>query len=165
MGMIGCLVRVSGEQLTSFLEDVSAFEEMLFSDEEGKENLDDKTIDVDKSWEALTFLLATDGSGSKKLLNKTLFSGNLMNEEQDLGYGPAHYLVPEDVNVLNGLLCTISDDDFMKKYDPDQMTEIYPSCWDNSTDSKEYILEMFQLLKEFYSNAAAKDEAVITYLC
>lgn len=70
---------------------------------------DDALIDIDKTWDGIIFLLTGHGIASAASpLVRVLFSGQLIDEEQDLGYGPTHYLTPEEVVELSNEISTIT---------------------------------------------------------
>jgi hypothetical protein len=99
-------------------------------------------------------------------LVQVLFSGQIIDEEQDLGYGPAHYLIPEQVADLNSQISTITVADLKLKYDPKRMTEleVYPTIWDEGDDAFDYLNEYFGTVKQVYADAAKNGEAIITFI-
>src|SRR4051812_32966457 len=130
MGMIGYLVRVTNEELGSFLNNPALVEAFLY-------NANSTIVcDLDKSWEAANFVFT--GSGLITLdemvepLKYLMFSNQVFDEEQDLGYGPAHYVLPEQVKEVNIALCAINDETLGSNYDTEKMNElgIYPGVWD-----------------------------------
>jgi hypothetical protein len=163
MSMIGYLLRVSQQELDAYLNDSSLLEEQI-----GDDKVDaDKLIDIDKAWDGIVYLL-TGGSiaTADHPLLRVLFSGQLIDEDQDLGYGPAHYLTPEQVAVLNGELANITREDLEKKYNAEEMTalEVYPSIWEDDEETFTYLADNFESVKALYADAADNGEAVITFL-
>ncbi|MFV0388966.1 MAG: DUF1877 family protein [Pyrinomonadaceae bacterium] len=90
---------------------------------------------------------------SEHNLVRILFSGQLIDEEQDLGYGPAHYLTPEQVAELNNEISTITIADLKQNFDPKKMTEqeVYPTIWDEGEERMYLIMLLtgFQHYKMF----------------
>lgn len=130
MSMIGNLFRVTKSELEDYLNNSSLLEDRLYGENEEPDyqNLDD----IDKAWDGILFLLTGDGiSNIHHPLAKVLFSGQLIDENQDLGYGPAHYLKPEQVIDLNNQISKITVNDLKLKFNPEKMTElgIYPKIW------------------------------------
>lgn len=161
--MIGYLLRVSQAELDSYIKDSSLLEERI-----GDDNVDaDKLIDIDKSWDGIVYLL-TGGSiqTAEHPLLRVLFSGQLIDEEQDLGYGPAHYLTPDQVTELSKELDAITREDLEKKYNAEEMTalEVYPSIWEDDKETFTYLADNFESIKALYADAADNGEAVITFL-
>src|SRR6478609_11842389 len=100
MSMIGHLLRVTKPELDEYLKDSSLLESSIYDEETDEEN--PNLVDLDKSWDGILFLLTGQNVvNTDHPLAKVLFSGQLIDEEQDLGYGPAHYLTPEQVKDLN----------------------------------------------------------------
>ncbi|MFT3823573.1 MAG: YfbM family protein [Chitinophagaceae bacterium] len=167
MSMIGYLFRVSNEQLESFLEDSNLLES--FIDEE-IENESDSMVDLDKSWDAINFMLTgktlEEIADAEPPLGMVLFSGQAIDEEQDLGYGPAQYLTPEQVKEVDYVLSNISRDEFCSRYAAGTLNElgVYPESWTDEEDILTYLADNFESLKGFYADAASEDEAVISYI-
>ena len=163
MSMIGNLLRVTKSELEDYLNESSLLEDTIYDDETENENLED----IDKSWDGIIFLLTGQSfATAEHKLVKILFSGQLIDEEQDLGYGPAHYLTPEQVADLNNEISKISLSDLKQKYDPKKMTEleVYPTIWDEGDDAFEYLAEGFTTIQNVFAEATKKGEAIITFL-
>jgi hypothetical protein len=163
MSMIANLLRVTKADLDAYLNDSSLLEESVYNDEVENPNL----VDLDKSWDGILFLLTGQNvANTEHPLAKVLFSGQLIDEEQDLGYGPAHYLTPEQVVELNAQIANISIVDLKQKYDPKKMNEIevYPSIWDEGDEAFDYLAQYFKDLQQVYADAAKNGEAVITFV-
>lgn len=164
MGMVVCLLRVSRQELQGILADSSLLEDML-------EEQDERVEDVEKAWEGLIYLLSGRGlnadDGPVQNLSRVIFSGQPVDDTQDLGMGPAHYLTPEQVLLATRELEQISADDLARRYDPVAMSKakIYPDIW-NTTDTNalDYVLEYFDVLKACYQAAAQEGEGMITFL-
>jgi hypothetical protein len=161
MGMIANLLRVTTTELETYLQDSSLLEERIY-DENATE--DRNLNDVDKAWDGIIFLLTGQNiQNADHPLVQVLFSGQLIDEEQDLGYGPGHYLTPDQVKDLSDQISKITTEDLKKKYNSKKMNEldVYP-IWDE--DSFDYLAENFKLLQQIYAEAANNDQAIITFL-
>lgn len=100
-------------------------------------------------------------------LVKVLFSGQLIDENQDLGYGPAHYLTPGQVVELNSQISNIKLEDLKLKYNPPKkMTEsgVYPTIWNEGDEAFDYLAAYFVSLQNIYAEATQNGEAIITFL-
>lgn len=165
--MIGMFVRVSKTELENYISDSLLFENLL-DDENFDEN--PNVCDIDKAWDAISYLLTGYGpsnlSQAKPPLSWTIFGSGILDENQDLGYGPANYLTAEQVLLLHAALSNISSKDLELHYDADKMNALglYPNSWGNPQDEMDYIGSHFENLKTFYSNAATNNQAVICYL-
>ncbi|MDW8849975.1 YfbM family protein [Flavobacterium sp. MMLR14_040] len=161
MGMIANLLRVTTTELETYLQDSSLLEERIYDEN----TTEDRNLnDVDKAWDGIIFLLTGQNiQNADHPLVQVLFSGQLIDEEQDLGYGPGHYLTPDQVKDLSDQISKITTEDLKKKYNSKKMNEldVYP-IWDE--DSFDYLAENFKLLQQIYAEAANNDQAIITFL-
>jgi hypothetical protein len=164
MGMIGNLLRVTKNELDNYLNDSSLLEKNIYR--EDTENL--KLVDIEKAWDGIIFLLTGNGISVSfdEPLAKVLFSGQLIDENQNLGYGPAHYLTPEQVVDLNAQVAKITIADLKQKFDPQRMMEedIYPEIWDEGEEAFDYLSVYFLSLQKVYSDAAKNGEAIVTFI-
>lgn len=163
MSMIGNLLRVTPSELEDYLKNSSLLENRIYNDETEDENL----VDIDKTWDGIIFLLTGQSLAfAEHHLVRVLFSGQLIDEEQDLGYGPAHYLTPDEVAELNNEISQITIADLKLKFNPAKMTEldVYPSIWDEDDDAFDYVADGFSTLQNTFKDAAENGEAIITFL-
>jgi Domain of unknown function (DUF1877) len=164
--MIGNLFRVTTKELEEILSDSSILESKVYSQDSSSAN---DLLDIDKSWEAIFYLLTgypvAEIENVSTTLSWTLFSGQVVDEEQNMGYGPAQYITSEQVKELNIELEKFTREDLQRKYDGKKMNEagVYPQVWDE-TESLEYALDNFELLKKFYRTAEKENKAVITFI-
>lgn len=164
MSMIGNLLRVTKTELEEYLKDSSLLENRIYNDD--SESEDPNLVDIDKSWDGIIFLLTGQNfDNSNHPLTKVLFSGQIIDEEQDLGYGPGQYLTPEQVKEVNEQISKISIEELSKKFDAKRMTEleVYPNIWEDE-DEVNYLTEYFQTIQEVYAEASKNDEAIITFI-
>jgi len=163
MSIIGNLLRVTKTELEEYLKESSILEERIYDDE----TEDNKLVDIDKAWDGIIFLLTGQNfENATDELVQTLFSGQLIDEEQDLGYGPAHYLTSEQVASFNNRISKITTEELKQKYNPKRMTEleVYPTIWDEGDDAFDYLNECFKTMQQLYSDATKNGEAIITFL-
>lgn len=164
MSMIGNLLRVTRTELEDYLKDSSLLENRIYDNE--SDEVDPKLVDLDKSWDGIHFLLTGETiESSNHPLTKVLFSGQVIDEDQDLGYGPGQYLTPEQVKELNEQISKISIEELSKKYDSKKMIElgVYPNIWENN-DEIDYLTDYFKTIQEVYAEAAKNNEAIITFI-
>ena len=164
MSMIMEFLRVSKDELKEYIENSELLEERVFSEDIDE---DDNLLDLQKSWDGIAFLLtgkgATEASGE---LSNIMFSDKLIDEEQDMGYGPACYVDSDEVKNLNNTISKISIKELKEKFDPNKMNqlELYPGDWDRGEEELEYLLINFKDLQAFYQKAANENQAIITML-
>ena len=168
MGMIMNLFRVSKQEFDNFVAKPSLFEEWA---ETFYEN-DERLLDIDKAWSGILYLLTgkafASGSPEDEVdsLNRIFFSAQFFDEDMDVGYGPAHYLTPEQVVGIHHKIASLTEADLKARYDPEAMNEeeeLYPSL-DWNEEIFEYLYFHFQALQSFFATAASKGEAIVTYL-
>lgn len=164
MSMIINLLRVSKTELDNYLADSSKLEERIYKDDEEPDNA---LVNLDKSWDGIIFLLTGQSlATATSPLVRILFSGQLIDEEQDLGYGPAHYLTPEEVTELNQQISGIQISELKEKFNPVKMTEleIYPTIWEEGDDAFDYVADGFKTLQKTFAESTRNGEAIITFL-
>lgn len=165
MGMVLNFLRVSEDELNEILENSTFLDEIVYGE---NNELPATLTDIDKSWEGILFILT--GQNLQTLdhpLGAALFSGQVVDEDQDMGYGPAHYLTPDQVETINEQLADFTAEEVKARYNPTQMTDlsIYPGVWDKEDDQVfEYLLEWFMEVKQIYATAAAEKQAIITFM-
>ncbi len=165
MGMIGNIVRVSQNELNTFLENSELFENKIYSEE----NYDAEwNLDLDKSWEGIQYLLTGKGMAELEepnILTRAFFSFQILDEEQDLGYGPAQYLTSEQVTETNSELQKLDIDKLKNKVSGTDMIEkgIYPEIWTES-EAIEFLFDNFKDFLDFYKKASENNEAILSFI-
>jgi hypothetical protein len=130
--MIGNLLSVTKTELENYLRDSSLLEHRIYNDETEDPDL----VDIDKAWEGILFLLTGQClAEADHPLMAVLFSGQMIDDDQDLGFGPAHYVTPAQVVELNDQISKLTITDLQQRFDPVKMTElgIYPDIWSEGT--------------------------------
>ena len=164
--MIGNIARVTTEELNSFRSDSSLLEQKLDS-----ENIYEAKwfLDIDKAWEGIQFVLTGTGMAefdlSPGVLERALFSGQLLDESQNLGYGPAHFLDSIQVLETNAELQKLDNTEIVSRIKIDEMVSanIYPDIW-NEPESVSFLVESIEELKTFYAIAASEEQAIIFFI-
>ena len=164
MGMIMYLLRISKQELESYIDKPDLFLENRVDDA--------YSMDIDKAWGGILYLLTgkafVSGSPEDEVdsLNRIFFSAQFFDEDMDVGYGPAHYLTPEQVAGIHRKIASLTEADLKAHYDPEAMSEeeeLYPSLdWDE--EDFEYLYSHFQALQSFFATTASRGEAIITFL-
>ena len=161
MSMIGNLIALRPETLKSLVDDPESIESFLYPDDGDSEP--ENHIDLDKSWHAIHFTLngkAWDGEGP---LSHVILGGIEIGE--DIGYGPARYLTPDQVQVAASALSVVTPEVFRSQFSPSALTaaEIYPEIWQDG-DGLEYVQDYYSDLRDFYLAAGERGDAVLIYL-
>ncbi|MEZ6143734.1 MAG: YfbM family protein [Zavarzinella sp.] len=127
--------------------------------------LDDGNIDqvsLEKSWHGIHFTLTGTAWEGDPPLNFILGGGQEVGE--DIGYGAARIIKPEDVVEINGQLGDFSDDHFAQRFDLNLLeeNEIYPQIWDEPLeDLLEEYTDYFRATRELIVRAAGKGQALL----
>lgn len=163
--MIGNYLRVTPAQLGALFADASGITAFLDAD-----HPDDARLDIDKSWHAIHFLLngtAWEGAGP---FADVVLGGQEIGDE-DVGYGPARGLTPDEVQRIAAALATVSEEELWSRFDPAKLAEaeIYPKGWDaydpsEDESSKAYLLGYYAELRAFFRRAAEAGDALVVYL-
>jgi len=164
MSMIFNFLPVSSEQLKIYLNDSSLLEAAIYEEDDEREPLD--ITDIDKSWNGILYLLTGKSiEDNDHPLAAVFFSGQLIDEEQDLGYGPGHYLTAGQVQEISKLLEGITAESLKVMYDPEKMNalEVYPQIW-NEEVALEYLLEYYDEVKDLFARASKEGMAVIGFV-
>jgi Domain of unknown function (DUF1877) len=166
MSMIGNLLRVSKLELEQYLEHSTLLEERVYPEEYVE---DPDLLDLDKAWESIYFLLtgctSSDCENAKPPLSVILFNGKILDEHQDMGYGPATYCSPEEVKEISNALPDVNMENIRSKFVSlkSKNAELYPFNPDNE-DMFDYIFEYYSKMKAFYLIATKNDQAVISFI-
>ena len=163
MGMTANLLRVTPAALEAYISNSALLEDRIQQSDAGG---DEQYYDVDKSWDGIIYLLTGSNSSDKaQPLARIFFSGRLVDKNQNLGSGPAHYLLPEEVKAIHETISSIVPALLKAKFDPAAMKEIgvYPNVWDIG-DTADYLIEYFETVQEIFAAAASNGEAVITFI-
>ena len=166
MSMIGNLLRVSNSELESYLNNSKLLEDRVYPEEYCE---DSSLLDLDKAWESIFFLLtgctSSNFENAEPPLSLILFNGDVIDENQDMGYGPATYATSKQVQEIAKALPELNQESLRAKFDslksPD--SELYPFNPD-SEDMFDYIYDYYKEMKEFYNLAAENNQAVISFI-
>jgi len=164
MSMIGNFLQVTRTELDEYLKDSSLLENRIHNEESED---DPKLISIDKAWHGILFLLTGQGFGNyDHPLSKIFFSGQTIDDNQDLGFGPGRYLTPEQVKELNIEIAEISTDELKSRYDAKKMTamKIYPDDAWEVDGMVDYLTQYFQIVQQVFSEATKNDEAIIAFV-
>lgn len=92
-------------------------------------------VSLEKSWHGLHFALTGTAWGGDPPLS-FLVAGGTPVGDQDVGYGPARVLLPDQVALLNSAMASITDEEFARRFDLAELAKaaIYPEIWDEPLD-------------------------------
>ena len=92
MSMIGNYLMVDGETIQGIISGEIDMFEFLYN----TEHSDDDYLDIDKAWHAIHYILCGHPWEGEPPYFNVVLGGTEINDE-DVGYGPARYLVPAEV--------------------------------------------------------------------
>jgi hypothetical protein len=161
MGMIGYFAAIDASALAGIQADPSLMEEFLYPDDGDSEP--ENSLDVDKSWHAIHYMLTGTADGGHGPLAMTVLGGEELGD--DMGMGPARFLSPQQVKEVADALAKLTLEQFANNYKPAEMTamQIYPDViWErDGQEGLDYVIENFQQLVPFYREAAVRGDGMI----
>lgn len=123
----------------------------------------DRSIDIEKGWHGLHFLLTGTADEGKEPACYLLRGGEELDDE-----GVARALRPGQVRRFSQYLSTLDAHDLAGRYDPERMTTlgIYPDAiWKRKAEPDdsplEWLIECFEEVRRFVDKAAAAGDCVI----
>jgi hypothetical protein len=123
-------------------------------------------LEVDKAWHGIHYLLTGDPEGGSGPLALAVLGGKEVGDE--VGYGPARFVMPEEVKAVATALEGIDEADFRTRFVPKEMAaaEIYPEViWEREgADALQYLVDYYIALLDFYRAAANRGDGVIAWL-
>ncbi|KPI47640.1 YfbM family protein [Clostridioides difficile] len=162
MGMIGCYIRISEENVLKLQQAEDNLQGLVFGDMD-----EDNTISIDKAWHAIHFTLTgcPFGGEDDNIFSKLVMSGNVFMEID--GEPPAMLITADDVKKLSEAMDSLEEQKFREKFNISEMLEnnIYPVMDDeNEEEFFDYVWANLIELKKFIEEAANERQAVIFYI-
>jgi hypothetical protein len=122
------------------------------------------TVDLDKNWHGVHFLLCGAAEPGAALLSQVVMGGTEIGEDEH-GYGPARYFDSARTAEIAQALGDANLEAAMRaRFDPAAMNaaQIYPFGW--SPGRLDELIASFHALRDFFAAASAGRQAVITCL-
>ena len=162
MSMIGYFLAVKPEQVDELVRDPASVATFVAEAVEDQDELGADFLDVDKSWHGIHFLLTGAVTGGEAPLAWSVFAPSTIGE--DVGYGPARLLMPNEVADVSKALAPITADKLKRRCDWNVMNEreIYPQGWQRGDE--DYIADNFNQLKKLYESAARRKLAIMQWI-
>jgi Domain of unknown function (DUF1877) len=162
MGMVGCFAAADAATIDRLKSDPGQMEAFLHPDDGDGELA--HSIDVDKAWHGIHFILTGHADGGPEPLCWAVLGGEEVGEE--VGYGPARILQPDQVRSIAAAL--IDEAAFKARFAPQAMeaAKIYPDViWVRDGDEAlEYLVENYRELVAFYRSAAGRGDGAVLWL-
>ncbi len=163
MSVVGNLVAISPEQLASFQKDTGQVAPFLRACMEGDGDAP-PSVYLDKSWQAIRFVLTGRASGGEGPLGLAIEGGEELGD--DVGSGPARFLTASEVRSVAEALSAVSPEAFAVRFDSRalQAARISPGGWaERDEENREYVLEYYRKLFTFYRRASERGDAVLAF--
>jgi len=162
MSMIGYFLAVKPERGEELAHDPAAVGTFVHEAIEDQDELGQDFLDLDKSWQAIHFLLTGDVEGGDAPLAWAVLAPTTIGE--DLGYGPARLLSPDEVTEVSKALAPITADKMKRRFNKETLNErnVYPNAW--RADDADYIAENFTQLKKLYESAARRRMSIVQWI-
>jgi hypothetical protein len=131
-------------------------------------------LNLDKAWHGVHYVMCGEAEPGAALLSQPVMGGVPLGEDDEgfSGYGPARYFTPKQVAEISQAMSRPElEQEAATRFDAATMSrlEIYPG-WhlpEAKSDAKsdlEWLMDSFRRLRNFYSDAAVKNQAVVTCL-
>jgi|GEM_PF-223594 len=127
---------------------------------------DGPTLDVDKAWHGMHFLLCGDAFGGTYPLNFIVAGGTPIGDV-DIGYGPARAYTSTEVAEIAQAIQHLTTDQLRARFDSKIFLDnkIYPEIWNEPVEEclDSYVLSYFEGLKAFVLKARDDGRGLIVY--
>ncbi|MDJ0941039.1 MAG: YfbM family protein [Woeseiaceae bacterium] len=122
------------------------------------------TLDVDKSWNGIHYLLTKSATGGEWPHNFIMDGGAVVGDI-DVGYGPARAFRAGEVREISDALEDFDKDRLRGNFDPDEMMalKVYPEIWvpDEPDHNYDYPASYFFEMRKFFKDAAVNGKGVL----
>jgi hypothetical protein len=122
------------------------------------------SVSIDKAWHGVHYLLCGKMDSGSDVASQAVMGGTEIGD--DLGYGPARYFDAGKVaEIARELSRPNLEAEMDARWDPDKMATlgIYPGQFVESED-RQWLMDAFRKLRQFYVDASAANCAVVTCL-
>lgn len=156
MGMTGNYISLKKKELDKILNGDKDFDDI--------ESVE--TLDIDKSWQAIQYLLGGDIDEIEGPLGYVvpMLVDNAIDCDSEFG---AFYITIEQIKEAYEALLPLTKEDLLEKYNFSEMLEdeVYPIVEDdNEKEFFDYIYSYLLAIKEFYKKTIEKELAIIFYI-
>ena len=127
-----------------------------------------EVLTLEKAWHGVHYLLAGAAEPGPELRSQAVLGGVELGDDPEgfSGYGPARYFRAAQVRELSEALSRPEvEAEAATRFDPATMSrlQIYPG-WRAGEQDREWLMDAFERLRDFYASAAAQGRAVVTCL-
>jgi len=170
MGMSGYLLRITAEQLQELIDAPFLIEDIIrVDDAEPSPEAIPIGGEDGKDWQLFHYLLTgkTGKEWNEALgpLGNAIFGGTPIGD--DVGYGPADYLTPDEVRATSIALDRLPPAVFVSRYNANELAleEIYPGNWDDAEQVYlNYLAACYEKFRDYYREATRSGDAMLRWL-
>src|SRR5262245_43382595 len=149
-------------------DDILKLMQMQLARRAGPDGRKREVLSLEKAWHGVHYLLAGTVEPGPELQSQAVLGGVELGDDPEgfSGYGPARYFRAAQVRELSVALRRPDvEAEAAARFDPAKMSQlhIYPG-WQPGNQDKEWLMDAFQRLRDFYSSAATQGPAIITCL-
>ncbi len=164
MGMVACFAGADVGTISRLKANPEDIEDFLYPDD--GESEPEHYMDVDKAWHCIHFMLTGSAEGGAEPLVGAFFGGE--NAGEDMGYGPARLMQPEQVQRISAALSVIDEESFKARYHPSALAaaNIYLAdmCVRDGDDALDYLVSNYHELVEFYRATAERGDGAVLWI-
>lgn len=167
MSMIAYLQQISSSLVTALDANPGLLEDLIDAATETPETQELSTtaaaaLEIGKDWHGIHYLLTGLAWESSEGVGQAILGGQEVGE--DLGYGAARLLSPEQVVMITQALSELSPTEFAAKFDPSTLNEadIYPGNWEEA--DRTGLAATYETVVRYYQDAAAQGHGILLYL-
>ena len=149
-------------------QDISKLLEQRLAQRDQSGGAKREVLNLEKAWHGVHYLLAGTAEPGPELRSQAVLGGVELGDDPDgfSGYGPARYFRAAQVRELSEELHRPQvQAEAAGRFDPAKMSElqIYPG-WRGGDEDREWVMDAFERLRDFYASATARGRAIVTCL-
>jgi len=124
-----------------------------------------RSLDLDKAWHLIHFLLTGEAWGGDGPLGQVVLGGKEL-PDTDAGCGPFRTLDPQEVREISEALASPDAQSLWLRFDPAsaEAAQIYPQGWVGDDIEREYGCQNYEALRLFFAASAADGDALLMYI-
>lgn len=162
MSMCASFASIDRNLIVRLQRDPSLIHELIEAQGEGAPEI----LDIDRSWHGIHFVLTGSAEGGEGPLAAAVFGGEEIGD--DIGYGPARLLMPQEVQAVASALLDLGPEAFESRYDPEALTAegIYPDgIWsEDPAAARDYLVDNFKELQGFYARSSRAGAGILMWV-
>lgn len=158
MSMITLYVPLSAEEAGALLAEPAGVDDLV----EALMDDPERAYEIDKAWHGIHFVLTGSAEPVDGPVGDVVLGGREVGD--DMGYGPARVLSPDQVKRASQVLRAIDEGAFSRRYNAEALraADVYPAIWD--AEALDYLLEYYRGVREIFEEAASDGGGMLVAL-